>query len=158
MRVLVTGGAGFIGSHLCERLVNDGHSVVALDNLSTGLSSNLSSLKEVNRFNLIEGSILDNQVLKPLIGEVDYVFHLAAAVGVFNIVNHPLDSLLTNIHLHKRKNPKIPVSHCNRRHLKSKNESNILQNPNKRAKKPCQKTKIRRSLPSTETYSSNKKR
>jgi UDP-glucose 4-epimerase len=97
MRVLVTGGAGFIGSHLCERLVKDGHSVVAIDNFSTGRVSNLSSLEEENTFTLIEGSILDTEILEPLIFSADYVFHLAAAVGVFNIMNNPLASLLTNI-------------------------------------------------------------
>ena len=97
MRILVTGGAGFIGSHLCERLVLDGHTVTAMDNFSTGRSSNLSLLFESNRFTLIEGSILDADILNPLIDDADYVFHLAAAVGVFNIVNNPLASLLTNI-------------------------------------------------------------
>jgi UDP-glucose 4-epimerase len=97
MRILVTGGAGFIGSHLCERLINDGHNVTAIDNFSTGRASNLQSLQGVAGFSLIEGSILDTQLLNPLINNADYVFHLAAAVGVFNIVNHPLASLLTNI-------------------------------------------------------------
>ena len=97
MRILVTGGAGFIGSHLCERLIKDGHSVTALDNLSTGMASNLASLEGTQQFNLVEGSILDTNVLTPLINQADYVFHLAAAVGVFNIVNSPLASLLTNI-------------------------------------------------------------
>ena len=97
MRILVTGGAGFIGSHLCERLINDGHTVTAIDNYSTGRASNLSGLEDADRFTLIEGSILNNQILAPLIKDADYVFHLAAAVGVFNIVNNPLASLLTNI-------------------------------------------------------------
>jgi UDP-glucose 4-epimerase len=97
MRILVTGGAGFIGSHLCERLIKDGHSVTALDNFSTGMASNLASLEGIQQFNLVEGSILDSNVLTPLINQADYVFHLAAAVGVFNIVNNPLASLLTNI-------------------------------------------------------------
>ena len=97
MRILVTGGAGFIGSHLCERLVSDGHTVRAIDNFSTGRAINLAHLKGDAAFSLIEGSILDNQLLTPLINEADYVFHLAAAVGVFNIVNNPLASLLTNI-------------------------------------------------------------
>ena len=97
MRILVTGGAGFIGSHLCERLVLDGHIVIAIDNFSTGQASNLTSLMDSKRFTLIEGSILDTHVINPLIEKVEYVFHLAAAVGVFNIVNNPLASLLTNI-------------------------------------------------------------
>ena len=97
MRILVTGGAGFIGSHLSERLVADGHSIVAVDNFSTGRAANLDNLKGSKYFTLVEGSILDSALLNPLIKNSDYVFHLAAAVGVFNIVNHPLDSLMTNI-------------------------------------------------------------
>ena len=97
MRILVTGGAGFIGSHLCERLINDGHTVTAVDNFSTGRASNLSNLYESSSFTLVEGSILNTIILDPLIKDADYVFHLAAAVGVFNIVNNPLASLLTNI-------------------------------------------------------------
>jgi UDP-glucose 4-epimerase len=97
MRILVTGGAGFIGSHLCERLVNIGHTVTALDNLATCTVTNLSRLKENSNFRLIEGSVLDFELIDSLAKEVDYVFHLAAAVGVFNIVNNPLASLLTNI-------------------------------------------------------------
>ena len=97
MHILVTGGAGFIGSHLCERLVKDGHKVTAIDNFSTGKSSNLDGLRGVHNFTLVEGSILKSETLTPLINEADYVFHLAAAVGVFNIVKNPLASLLTNI-------------------------------------------------------------
>jgi UDP-glucose 4-epimerase len=97
MRILVTGGAGFIGSHLCERLITDGHIVTVIDNFSTGRASNLHRLEGAKSFTLIEGSILESNVLNPLIANADYVFHLAAAVGVFNIVNHPLDSLMTNI-------------------------------------------------------------
>jgi len=97
MRILVTGGAGFIGSHLTDRLVADGHKVTILDNLATGRKENLSTHLEGNHVTLIEGSILDLPLLDGLIKETEYVFHLAAAVGVFNIVNHPLDSLMTNI-------------------------------------------------------------
>jgi len=97
MRILVTGGAGFIGSHLCEKLVAEEHQVTAFDNFSTGRSSNLAILNGNRSFKLVEGSILESQTLKELVNESDYVFHLAAAVGVFNIVNHPLASLLTNI-------------------------------------------------------------
>ena len=97
MRILVTGGAGFIGSHLSERLLLAGHNVTVLDNFSTGRASNLGHIKESKNFSLVEGSILDSNVLNPLIHKADYVFHLAAAVGVFNIVSNPLASLLTNI-------------------------------------------------------------
>ena len=97
MRILVTGGAGFIGSHLCERLIKVGHTVTAMDDFSTGRASNLVSVSSSTQFNLIDGSVLDSNVLNPLIAEADYVFHLAASVGVFNIVNNPLESLLTNI-------------------------------------------------------------
>ena len=94
---MVTGGAGFIGSHLSEKLVSSGHQVTVLDSASTGRLSNLSGVMDSPDFKLVEGSILDTNVLNPLIRDVDYVFHLAAAVGVFNIVNNPLTSLLTNI-------------------------------------------------------------
>ena len=83
MRILVTGGAGFIGSHLCERLINDGHVVTAIDNFSTGRASNLINLKGADSFTLVEGSILDTAVLKPLVDGADYVFHLAAAQHFF---------------------------------------------------------------------------
>jgi UDP-glucose 4-epimerase len=92
MRILVTGGAGFIGSHLCERLIKGGHSVTVIDNFSTGRASNLANLKENDDFTLIEGSILDTTILTSLVNEAEYIFHLAAAVGVFNIVNNPLAS------------------------------------------------------------------
>lgn len=97
MRILVTGGAGFIGSHLCERLLKDGNSVTALDNFSTGRASNLGKLSSSTGFKLVEGSVLDTGLLESLVADSEYIFHLAAAVGVFNIVNNPLDSLLTNI-------------------------------------------------------------
>ena len=97
MKILVTGGAGFIGSHLCERLISLGHQVTVLDNLSTGRESNLTDLKLTSNFHFIKGSILDVKQVGSLVSTSDYVFHLAAAVGVFNIVNDPLGSLLTNI-------------------------------------------------------------
>jgi UDP-glucose 4-epimerase len=97
MRILVTGGAGFIGSHLSEQLVNSGHAVTVLDDYSTGIPGNLKNLINNRDFKIVQGSILSIEVLDKLIKETDYVFHLAAAVGVFNIVNNPLKSLLTNI-------------------------------------------------------------
>ena len=97
MRILITGGAGFIGSHLTDRLVADGHEVTILDNLTTGRKENLSVHLGGQSVTFVEGSILDLPLLDDLVKKTEYVFHLAAAVGVFNIVNHPLDSLLTNI-------------------------------------------------------------
>jgi UDP-glucose 4-epimerase len=98
MRVLVTGGAGFIGSHLCEALNEQGHDVTALDDLSTGSSDNLGGLKHSQRFTLVQGSILDDQLVERLLSATDLCYHLAAAVGVRTILEQPLQSLLTNVH------------------------------------------------------------
>ena len=132
MRILVTGGAGFIGSHLCERLVSDGHMVTVIDNFSTGRTSNLANLADSDEFTLVEGSILDSNILNPLIRDVDYVFHLAAAVGVFNIVKNPLDSLLTNIRgtenvLEAAHATKTPVFLTSSSEVYGKNISNSLK-------------------------------
>jgi UDP-glucose 4-epimerase len=97
MKFLVTGGAGFIGSHLIESLLKNGHEVLCYDNLSTGRQSNLEAFQNLKAFEFIFGDILDKDNLEDSISRVDYIFHLAAAVGVFNIVNNPLKSLLTNI-------------------------------------------------------------
>ena len=95
MKYLVTGGAGFIGSHLVEKLISRGDQVVVFDNLSTGSASNLSGAKGKIKFE--QGNILDRAVIDKLVSESDYVVHLAAALGVFNIVNKPLESLKTNL-------------------------------------------------------------
>ena len=95
MRYLITGGAGFIGSILVEKLVARGDQVVVLDNLSTGSAKNLSSVDEKITFQ--EGSILDKALIDKLIPESDFVVHLAAALGVFTIINKPLASLKTNL-------------------------------------------------------------
>jgi len=95
MRYLVTGGAGFIGSHLIEGLIKRSDQVVVLDNLSTGSSKNLS--KVADQITVHNGSILDQQLVDKLVADCDYVIHLAAALGVFNIVNKPLESLKTNL-------------------------------------------------------------
>lgn len=97
MRVLVTGGAGFIGSHLSDRLVADGHAVTVLDNLETGLLANLADAQKSGNLAFIEGSVLDPALVDRLVAETDYIYHLAAAVGVFNILERPLASLMTNI-------------------------------------------------------------
>ncbi|CAB4828856.1 unannotated protein [freshwater metagenome] len=97
MRVLVTGGAGFIGSHLTDRLIADGHSVTVLDNLETGRMSNLDSAQATGKLTFIEGSVLDAAIVEKLVGAADFTYHLAAAVGVFNILERPLQSLMTNV-------------------------------------------------------------
>lgn len=97
MKILITGGAGFIGSHLSERLVAEGHSVTVLDDLSTGRRENLAALAGSNRFRLVEGSILDAGLVQRLTDECETVFHLAAAVGVKLIMDEPSRSILTNI-------------------------------------------------------------
>ena len=97
MKILVTGGAGFVGSHLVDRLLAEGNSVVILDDSSTGRLENLRQHKDNFNFSFIDGSVLNQNLLDSTAKEVDYIFHLAAAVGVFNIVNHPLSSLVTNI-------------------------------------------------------------
>ena len=95
MRYLITGGAGFIGSHLAESLIARGDEVVILDNLSTGSNKNLVAIASKIKFE--SGDILDKPLIEKLVSESDYVVHLAAALGVFNIVNKPLESLTTNL-------------------------------------------------------------
>jgi UDP-glucose 4-epimerase len=96
-KVLITGGAGFIGSHLAGKLLQNGEEVFAVDNLSTGSLENIKHLQESEKFNFIEGSVLDEKLMEDLISKVDQVYHLAAAVGVRTILKKPLNSLLTNI-------------------------------------------------------------
>jgi UDP-glucose 4-epimerase len=97
MRYLITGGAGFIGSHLSDALLARGDSVLILDNLSTGDKKNIEHLFNNKKFQFLEGSILDVESVEDAVRAVDHVIHLAAAVGVFTIVNNPLSSLITNL-------------------------------------------------------------
>lgn len=97
MEILITGGAGFIGSHLAERLLNDGHSVIAMDDLSTGQMSNLEVALKHPNFEFIEGTILDQKLIGELVDRTDMTFHLAAAVGVKLIMEQPSKSILTNM-------------------------------------------------------------
>ena len=97
MRNLVTGGAGFIGSHLCEALLGEGHEVWALDDLSTGRLENLATFERQSRFRFLEGSVTDQSLIGGLVAQSDRVYHLAAAVGVRYVLENPLRSLLTNI-------------------------------------------------------------
>jgi len=98
MRSAVTGGAGFVGSHLVENLLNRGDEVIVLDNLSTGSAHNLDSVRDNPRLTIVTGSILDKDAVASIVKGADRVFHLAAAVGVKLIVEQPLTGLRTNIH------------------------------------------------------------
>ena len=97
MKYLITGGAGFIGSHLADYLIEQGHHVTVLDNISTGRIENIQHLINNDRFRLTIGDILDLETLEPLIQQVDQVFHLAAAVGVRLIMEKPVQTILTNV-------------------------------------------------------------
>ena len=97
MKILVTGGAGFIGSHLAEELLRRGHEVVAVDDLSTGRLANLETFAHHPRFRFIEGNVMDTALVHEVVAQCDRTFHLAAAVGVKYVLDNPLHSLLTNI-------------------------------------------------------------
>ena len=97
MKYLITGGAGFIGSHLAEELLGNGNEVIILDNLSTGRYENIEHLLKNKSLEFVEGDILDVNLVDKLVEKVDSIFHLAAAVGVDLIVKKPLESLTTNI-------------------------------------------------------------
>jgi len=96
-KILVTGGAGFIGSHLCELLIQKGHHVVAIDNLSTGRLDNIQHLLPMPSFQFVRESITNSQVLDRLTSEADILIHLAAVVGVKLIVEDPVYTIATNI-------------------------------------------------------------
>ena len=98
MKTAITGGAGFIGSHLTEYLLAAGDEVAVLDDLSTGSLANLRGVLDHPHFRFVEGTILDRAAVDSVIAGADRVFHLAAAVGVKLIVEDPLTSLRTNIH------------------------------------------------------------
>lgn len=98
LRFLITGGAGFIGSHLAERLLNQGDEVMLLDDLSTGSMENIRHLKKFDRMHYFLDGIENRQLLAELVDEADVVFHLAAAVGVRLIVESPVRTIETNVH------------------------------------------------------------
>ena len=132
MKILVTGGAGFIGSHLCQKLLNLNHQVIILDDLSTGSQSNLNAFLGNGKLQFHSGSVLDIDLLGRLVSDSDYVFHLAAAVGVFNIVQNPLASLLTNIRgtenvLESASLRGVPVFLTSSSEVYGKNASNSLR-------------------------------
>jgi UDP-glucose 4-epimerase len=108
-KVLVTGGAGFIGSHLCTLLLDEGDEVWALDDLSTGSLTNVEALSGNPRFHLVVDSVLNRAVVNELVHKCDVVYHLAAAVGVRLIVERPVHTLVTNL-----EGTEIVLDHCNR--------------------------------------------
>ena len=97
MKALVTGGAGFIGSHLTEQLLQDGNKVAVIDNLSTGSTDNIKSFKNHIGFEFVEGDIRNAELMEPLVEQCDVIYHLAAAVGVRLIADDPVHTIETNI-------------------------------------------------------------
>ncbi len=110
MRALITGGAGFIGSHLAEALIHAGHQVFVLDNLSTGSIDNIEHLKASSGFHYTIDSVTNEPVLAELIDRSDVVFHLAAAVGVKLIVEAPVHTIETNVH-----GTEVVLKHANKK-------------------------------------------
>ena len=110
MKALITGGAGFIGSHLAERLLEDGHEVLVLDNLSTGAIENISHLKLNAGFSYRIDSVTNEPLLAEMIDASDVVFHLAAAVGVKLIVEQPVHTIETNVH-----GTEVVLKHANKK-------------------------------------------
>ena len=110
MRALITGGAGFIGSHLSEALLEKGHEVFVLDNLSTGSIGNIAHLKDGHRFHYTIDSVTNEPILAELVDQSDVVFHLAAAVGVKLIVEQPVNTIETNVH-----GTEVVLKHANKK-------------------------------------------
>jgi UDP-glucose 4-epimerase len=98
MRALITGGAGFIGSHLAEALLAAGHQVMVLDDLSTGSFDNIAHLKGKPGFRYTIDTVMNEPVLAEMVDQCDVVYHLAAAVGVRLIVESPVRTIETNVH------------------------------------------------------------
>jgi UDP-glucose 4-epimerase len=108
-KALITGGAGFIGSHLAELLLDDGWEIFALDDLSTGSIRNIAALKERPDFHLVVDSVLSPSVVSELVHKCDVVYHLAAAVGVRLIVEQPVHTMVTNV-----QGTETVLEYCNR--------------------------------------------
>jgi nucleoside-diphosphate-sugar epimerase len=110
VKALITGGAGFIGSHLAERLLQLGHEVLVLDNLSTGSIENIAPLKTEKRFSYVIDSVTSEPLLAEMVDSSDVVFHLAAAVGVKLIVEQPVHTIETNVH-----GTEVVLKHANKK-------------------------------------------
>jgi UDP-glucose 4-epimerase len=110
VKALLTGGAGFVGSHLAERLLELGHEVAVLDNLSTGSMENIAHLKGRARFSYVIDTVTNEPLLAEMIDQSDVVFHLAAAVGVKLIVEQPVHTIETNVH-----GTEVVLKHANKK-------------------------------------------
>jgi len=110
VKALITGGAGFIGSHLAERLLHDGYDVSIIDDLSTGSIDNIAHLKSDTRFSYVIDSVTNEPLLAELIDQSDIVFHMAAAVGVKLIVEQPVRTIETNVH-----GTEVVLKHANKK-------------------------------------------
>jgi UDP-glucose 4-epimerase len=110
LRALITGGAGFIGSHLAEALLNDGHDVDIIDNLSTGSIRNIDHLKSHPRFKYVIDTLTNEPLLAELVDRNDVIFHFAAAVGVKLIVDEPVHTIETNVH-----GTEVVLKHANKK-------------------------------------------
>ena len=143
MKYLVTGGAGFIGSHLVDLLLADGHKVSVIDNFSTGLIENLRSHISNPNLTITEGDILDADLVEKSVNQSERVFHFAAAVGVMNIMANPLSSLETNIRgsenvLNACANSNVPVLIASSSEIYGKNASDALNEDSNRIIGPPQ--------------------
>ena len=98
MKILITGGAGFIGSHLADKFLGEGHEVTVIDDLSTGRYSNIAHLEDHPGFRLIIDTVLNDGLLERLVRESDRVYHMASAVGVRLIMEQPVRTIETNFH------------------------------------------------------------
>jgi UDP-glucose 4-epimerase len=132
VRTLVTGGAGFIGGHLVEHLLGLGHEVVVLDDLSTGRAENLAAVREDARLRFVEGSVCDPREVARCAEDVDEIYHLAAAVGVFTILDRPLAGLHTNLDgtravLEAARERKIPVLVASTSEVYGKNAEELTE-------------------------------
>ena len=110
MKAFITGGAGFVGSHLADRLLGQGHEVMVLDNLSTGSIDNISHLKSKPGFSYVIDTVTNEPLLAEMIDRSDVVFHLAAAVGVKLIVEQPVHTIETNVH-----GTEVVLKHANKK-------------------------------------------
>src|SRR5438132_13482298 len=110
MKALLTGGAGFVGSHLADALLDLGHHVIAIDDLSTGSMENIAHIKGHPRFEYVIDSVMNERLTAELIDRADVVFHLAAAVGVKLIVDEPVRTIETNVH-----GTEVVLTHANKK-------------------------------------------